>query len=74
MSGVTNKLIAAAAEHIAFHRSLPVPRWVDGPGRVLTAAWFPVDLPSLRVRGMVTSPASFARRGVFIDRLDLERV
>lgn len=67
-------LLAAAAEHAAFHADAKVPDWISGGDRFLRSAWFPIDLPSLRVRGLVSSPASFARRGIFIDRSDLERV
>jgi hypothetical protein len=67
-------MLAAVTEHLAFHSDLFAPSWVDLPGRFLPTFWFPVDLPSVRVRSLVTSPASLARRGVFIDRLDLERV
>jgi hypothetical protein len=67
-------LLAAAAEHAAFHADADVPDWLSTGDRFLRTAWFPIDLPSLRVRGLVSSPASFARRGIFIDRSDLERV
>jgi hypothetical protein len=67
-------LLAAAAEHAAFHADADVPEWLSCGDRFLRLAWFPIDLPSLRVRGLVSSPASFARRGIFIDRSDLERV
>ena len=67
-------LLAAAAEQAAFHAGADVPDWLSSRDRFLRTAWFPIDLPSLRVRGLVSSPASFARRGIFIDRSDLERV
>ena len=67
-------LLAAAAEHAAFHADADVPDWLSNGCRFLRSAWFPIDLPPLRVRGLVSSPASFARRGIFIDRSDLERV
>ena len=67
-------LLAAAAEHAAFHADADVPDWLSNDDRFLRSAWFPIDLPSLRVRGLVSSPASFARRGIFIDRSDLDRV
>ena len=65
---------AAVAEHVAFHRDLDCPLWVEQPDRFLDRSWFPVDLPSVRVRAFVSSPASFARRLIFIDRSDLSRV
>jgi hypothetical protein len=67
-------MLAAIAEHLAFHAQLDVPAWALDPARFLAAFWFPVDIPSVRVRALVTSPASLARRGVMIDRMDLERV
>lgn len=67
-------LLAAAAEHVAFHRDLAAPPWCESSARFLATAWFPVDLPSVRVTALVSSPASFARRGVFIDRRDLDRI
>ena len=67
-------LLAAAAEHVSFHAEVRVPAWLSEADRFLRTAWFPIDLPSIRVRGLVSSPASFARRGIFIDRSDLDRV
>jgi hypothetical protein len=72
--GRLDALLAAAAEHAAFHADADVPDWLSDGERFLQTVWFPIDLPSLRVRGLVSSPASFARRGIFIDRSDLERV
>lgn len=67
-------LVAAVAEHVAFHRDAEIPRWTQHPLRSLASAWYPVDLPSIRTRAYVASPVSFARRLIYIDRLDLERV
>lgn len=67
-------LVAAVAEHVAFHRGLDAPAWVEQPQRFLRTVWYPVDLPSIRVRARVSSPASFARRMIYIERIDLERV
>lgn len=67
-------LLAAVAEHLACDRQLPVPAWCSKPGRFLATAWFPVDLPSVRVRALVSAPAAFWRRLIFIDRSDLSRV
>ena len=67
-------LVAAVAEHVAFHRDIEAPIWVEHAHRFLHSAWFPVDLPSIRVRAIVSSPASFARRLIYIDRIDLARV
>jgi hypothetical protein len=67
-------IVAAIAEHVAFHRDVPSPDWADRPQRFLRSAWFPVDTPFIRVRALVSSPASFARRLIYIDRSDLDRV
>jgi hypothetical protein len=67
-------LLGALAEHVAFHRGRDSPAWCEEPSRFLRSAWFPVDLPSVRVTALVSSPASFARRGIWIDRRDLDRV
>ncbi len=69
-----DSLLAAAAEHVAFHREIDVPTWCVNPSRSMRRSWFPVDLPSIRARALVSSPASFWRRGIFIDRSDLARV
>jgi hypothetical protein len=69
-----NALLAAVAEHLAFHRNIATPAWCQGTHRFLDTAWFPVDLPSIRIRALVSSPASFWRRLIFIDRSDLQRV
>lgn len=63
--------LAALAEHLAFHHALPCPSWTQAPERSLDSAWFITDLPSARAAAMETSPASFRRRLIFIDRNDL---
>jgi hypothetical protein len=68
-----DSLIAATVEHLLSGRQMPIPDWCVTPDRFLTSAWFPVDLPSIRVRALVSSPASFWRRLIFIDRSDLRR-
>lgn len=65
-------LLAALAEHLAFHHDLGCPTWVEGRNRFLHQAWFFTTLPAGRAAAMETSPASFRRRGVFLDRSDLE--
>jgi hypothetical protein len=63
--------LAALAEHLAFHHALPCPRWTQEPERSLDSAWFVTELPAARAAAMETSPASFRRRLIFIDRDDL---
>ena len=70
----SDALLAAVAEYLAFEREIATPRWCLQPERFLTTAWFPVDLQSVRVRALVSSPAAFWRRLIFIDRSDLVRV
>lgn len=65
--------LAALAEHLAFHDGLSCPAWVGAPERFLDRWWFLSNTPSARAEAMVTAPASFLRRGVFIERRDLDR-
>lgn len=67
-------LLGALAEHLAFHDEAPIPRWVEGPDRFLDRFWFPTNTPAARADAVVHAPASFRRRGVFIERRSLERV
>ncbi|MBA3621978.1 MAG: hypothetical protein H0W51_06610 [Euzebyales bacterium] len=65
-------LLGAIAEHLAFHDTLRCPRWALDERRFLTTAWFLSDLPSVRAAAMETSPASFRRRAIFLERSDLD--
>ena len=64
--------LAALAEHLAFHGGFPCPGWTQEPKRSLPSAWFLSALPAARAAAMETSPASFRRRLIFIDRADLD--
>lgn len=64
--------LAALVEHTAFHGGLCCPRWTQVDERFLDVAWFLSDLPAGRAAAMETSPASFRRRGIFLDRGDLD--
>lgn len=66
-------LLAALAEHLAFHDDAPIPGWVEEPGRFLDALWFPSNTPAARGDALVHAPASFLRRGVMIERRSLDR-
>ena len=67
-------LLGALAEHLAFHDEMPIPRWVEAPERFLDSFWFPTNTAAARADAVVHAPASFRRRGVFIERRSLERV
>lgn len=66
--------VAALAEHLAFHDGLRCPAWALADDRFLDRFWFVTNTPAARAEAIVTAPASFMRRGVFIERRDLERV
>lgn len=65
-------LLAAAAEDLCVRAGVRPPAWVHEPSRFLDAAWWVSDLPSGRAHALVHAPASYRRRGVMIDRADLE--
>lgn len=65
-------LLAAVAEHLAWHHDLRCPEWTNEPSRFLRRAWFTSTLPTARVAAIETSPAAFRRRGVFLDRSELD--
>ena len=64
-------LLAAAAEHIATRHGLPGPLWTLTVERFLYRAWWISTLPSARVQALLWTPASFRRRGIYLDRHDL---
>lgn len=65
--------LAALAEHLAIRYDLPVPPWVNEPDRFLDQWWFPTAFKSLHALALVQSPASFRRRGIFIDETEFQR-
>jgi len=65
--------LAALTEHVAFHDDLACPPWATAPERFLDRWWFLSNTPTGRAEAIVAAPASFMRRGVFIERRDLER-
>ncbi len=67
-------LIAGFAEHYAFWDEFEPPRWCYEPTRFLSQAWYLPEGPRMRRRARLGSPAAFARRLVFLDPADLERV
>lgn len=66
-------LLAALAEHLAYHSDLPVPDWAYEDDRFLDQWWFPVDLPAVRAEALVHSPGAFRIRGIFIGSGALDR-
>ena len=65
-------LLAAIAEDACVREGKAPPAWVFEPKRFLERAWWVSPLPSAKAQALVHSPASFRRRGVMIDRRDLE--
>ena len=72
-NGRWDAFLAALAEHLAFHDDLSCPAWTRAPQRFLDRWWFLSNTPTGRAEAIVSAPASFMRRGVFIERRDLER-
>ena len=67
-------LVAALAEHLALYDDVEPPKWVNDPDRFLDQFWFPTNTPAARADAIVFAPASFVRRGVFVERQSLQRV
>lgn len=65
-------LLAASAEHLAVHAKVPIPGWTQDPRRTIDGFWWVSDLPSAKAQALLHTPASYRRRGVMIDRHDLE--
>lgn len=64
-------LLAAIAEDLCVHAGVRPPGWVHD-GRILDGMWWVSDLPSARAAALVHTPASYRRRGIMVDRHDLE--
>ena len=73
-SGPWSALLAGFAEHYAFWDEYEAPDWCHEPARFLAQAWYLVDGVRMQRRARIGSPAAFARRLVFLDPTDLERV
>ncbi len=67
-------LLGGFAEHGAFWDEYDAPEWCYEPARFLPQAWYLVAGKRMRRRARLGSPAAFARRLVFLDPADLERV
>ncbi|MDI6757251.1 MAG: hypothetical protein QME32_04435 [Endomicrobiia bacterium] len=66
--------LAALAEHLAYHYDMSTPHWATGKKRFLATWWFPTEFKSLRAMALVESPASFRRRGIFVDHTEFQRI
>ena len=66
-------LLAALAEHLAYHDDMAIPDWAYDDDRFLDQWWFPVDLPAVRAEALVHSPGAFRIRGIFIGETALDR-
>lgn len=64
-------LLAAIAEHLAGRYGLPGPLWSCTLERFLDVPWWMSSLPSARTQAVLWTPASFRRRGIYLDRHDL---
>lgn len=64
-------LLAAIAEHIATRYGLPGPLWSITADRFLHSPWWVSTLASARSQALLWTPASFRRRGIYLDRHDL---
>ncbi len=65
-------LVTGLAEYVCAPDDVRGPAWADG--HVLRTFWFPDDTPAGRACALRDSPASLARRGVFIPWNELENV
>lgn len=65
--------LGALAEHLAWHYELTIPGWAQEAERNLDRWWFPTRFKSLHATALVQSPASFRRRGIFVDDTELLR-
>ena len=65
-------MLAAVAEDLCLRVGERPPAWSQSADRVLDGFWWVSELPSARTRALVHSPASYRRRGIMIDRADLE--
>ena len=67
-------MLAALSEDLCVSNGVSPPSWVFADQRFLDSAWWVSNLKSARTRALVNAPASYRRRGVMIDRLDLTSV
>jgi transcriptional regulator with XRE-family HTH domain len=66
-------VLAGVAEFFATERGIPVPHWVDQPGRFVEPLWFVASRPAFEAYTLAHTPAVFARHGVLIAREVFDR-
>ena len=66
--------LAALCEYLAYHYNLKLPDWALMQNRFLKKWWFPNNYNFMVPTCLMQSPASFKRRGIFIDDSFFERV
>lgn len=64
---------AGLAEFFAAEAQVPVPEWVNEPGRFAEPWWFVTSRPAFHAYVLARTPASLARHGVFIAREAFDR-
>jgi len=62
--------LAALSEHLAAREGRGAPAW--SRSRRLRRFWFPFNTRAARVDAIVTAPAAFRSRGVFVSARELE--
>lgn len=67
-------LLAGIAEDLCVLGGEVPPQWVNSEARTLKNAWWVSSLAAGRAQALLHSPAALRRRGVMIDRHDLEGV
>jgi transcriptional regulator with XRE-family HTH domain len=67
-------LLAGIAEDLCVLGGEVPPQWVNNDARTLKSAWWVSSLAAGRAQALLHCPAALRRRGVMIDRHDLEGV
>lgn len=70
---VQDAYLAATAEELARHYSLPVPRWTASEARKLHRPWFASPLAAVRAVLLLESPPAFRARNLFVSENALSR-
>ena len=70
---VQDAYLAATAEELARHFSIPTPGWTDDETRKLHRPWFASPLAALRAVLLLESPPAFRARNLFVSENALTR-